>query len=289
MSNSKQVWTVLSMLEWATDYFKEKGVPSPRMSIEWILADVLQIKRLDIYLQYDRPLSTDNLNTIRPMIKRRAVHEPLQYITGYTDFMSERFKVTPDVLIPRPETEQLVEILINRYQSESTEELNLLDIGTGSGCIPVSIKKQNPAWICAGLDISADAVAIAKENAAANKTEVDIFEGDLFNLAEIPALYNRSWDIIISNPPYITELEKKEMEAQVVDYEPSVALFHESPASVYEKIAEFAAANNASLFLEINNRFSAEILDIISRFYKDAHLEEDLDGNKRFIIALRPA
>lgn len=288
MSNSKQVWTVLSMLEWATDYFKEKGVPSPRMSIEWILADVLQIKRLDIYLQYDRPLSDDDLNNIRPMIKRRAVHEPLQYITGYTEFMSEKYKVTPAVLIPRPETEQLVEILIGRYPEKSGISLNLLDIGTGSGCIPVSVKKRNPAWLCAGLDISAEAIAIAKENAAANNTEIEFFEGDLFNLDQVSGLNNRNWDIVISNPPYITDKEKEEMEAQVVEFEPSVALFHESPTHIYEKIAEFAASKNASLFLEINNKFSAEIRDIISRFFKDVRLAEDLDGNDRFIIAIEP-
>ncbi|MEX2435299.1 MAG: peptide chain release factor N(5)-glutamine methyltransferase, partial [Balneolaceae bacterium] len=109
MSESRQLWTVLSMLEWATDYFEEKGVSSSRLSIEWILADVLEIKRLDIYLQFDRPLSEDELNKIRPLVKRRAQHEPLQYITGQTDFINSVIKVSPGVLIPRVETEQLVE------------------------------------------------------------------------------------------------------------------------------------------------------------------------------------
>lgn len=284
MSNKGRAWTVLSMLEWATDYFEKKNVPSPRMSIEWILADVLQIKRLDIYLQYDRPLSDTELDKIRPMVKRRAAHEPLQYITGYTDFINGTFRVTPDVLIPREETEQLVEILIRHYREKSEDSLNLLDIGTGSGCIPVSLKNQYPAWKCAGIDISAEALRIAKENADTNEAEVTFYEADLLKLDHYPAVFNREWDVIISNPPYITEKEKKEIEPQVIKFEPSLALFHDSPVVLYEKIIRFAALKKASLYLEINPIFASEIYNKATRLFKEVSIEKDLDEKDRFII-----
>ncbi|MEX0647410.1 MAG: peptide chain release factor N(5)-glutamine methyltransferase [Balneolaceae bacterium] len=288
MSSSKRVWTVLSMLEWATGYFEEKNVHSPRMSIEWLLADVLQVKRLDLYLQYDRPLSVEELDKIRPMVKRRASHEPLQYITGYTDFMSATFRVTPDVLIPRPETEQLVEIVLEQFRDQSTAPVSLLDIGTGSGCIPVSIKKTYTEWYCAGMDISAKALQIARENAAANETKIDFFEADLLNIQNHSDISGRNWDIIISNPPYITNDEKDALDPQVIDFEPALALFHDSPVILYKKIAEFAASQKASLFLEINNSLVQDIHDTIASLYKTVNQACDLDGNKRFIIAGKP-
>ena len=118
MSTKLKDWTVLSMLEWGTEYFKERGIPDPRLSIEWLLAETLQVKRLDLYLKFDRPLSQSELNDIRPLVKKRARHEPLQYILGYTHFMNARISVTPDVLIPRIETEQLVEILLDEHPVE---------------------------------------------------------------------------------------------------------------------------------------------------------------------------
>src|SRR6056297_348266 len=122
MANTPSVWTVLSMLEWATDFFEEKDINSPRFSIEWLLAHVLDVKRLDLYLMYDRPLSSEELDTLRPLVKRRSQHEPLQYITGETDFHNVKIKVKPGVLIPRQETEQLVDLILkeNKTRSELT-------------------------------------------------------------------------------------------------------------------------------------------------------------------------
>lgn len=286
-SGSERVWTILSMLEWGTDYFREKGVPNPRLSIEWLLADLLQTKRLDIYLQFGRPLSPAELDKIRPMIKRRALHEPLQYITGSTDFMGLEFRVTPDVLIPRGETEQLVELLAGRFGPEASEPLHLLDIGTGSGCIPVSLKKKFPAWTCAGLDISVKALALAKENARLNGTEVDFYHCDINHLESHPELSKPSWEIVISNPPYITGPEKKEMEKEVTDYEPADALFHNDPLSLYSRIIGFAAARNSALFLECNDKFAADILKLSEAHFSKPKLLEDLDGNSRFVVALQ--
>jgi len=196
MANQKNdLWTVLRMLEWGTDFFKKKQIPDPRHSIEWLLADVLEWKRLALYLAYERPLSPAELEKLRPMIKRRAAHEPLQYIIGHTDFMGCRIDVNPSVLIPRIETEQLVETLLEKTQQRHDEQLNLLDVGTGSGCIPLAIKQAIPGWNCFGSDISADALELAKMNAELNNLDVTFFEADLFRLedADMP---DPPWDII---------------------------------------------------------------------------------------------
>lgn len=284
MSNDDRVWTVLSMLEWATDYFEKKGVPNPRLSIEWIIADVLQIKRLDIYLQYDRPFSSEELDELRPLVKRRGSHEPLQYITGSAEFMSCSIKVTPDVLIPRAETEQLVELIIERH-SDRSSALSLLDIGTGSGCIPIAIKKEFSAWKCAGVDISEAALKVARHNAKINEADVHFFKGDLFSLENNPEISGKNWDVIVSNPPYIKEEEKKEMENEVLNFEPGIALFHNQPLSIYKSIISFASSKRAVLYLECNDKFASKILDLAEQYYADSELLKDLDGNDRFVVA----
>ncbi len=285
MGNQKEdLWTVLRMLKWATDYFKRKEIPDPRHSIEWLLADVLSCKRLDLYLSYDRPLSPAELEQLRPMIKRRASHEPLQYIIGYTDFMNCRIEVNPSVLIPRIETEQLVELLLEMTADRQQETLNLLDIGTGSGCIPIAIKQKVPLWNCIGMDISENALKCAKQNAHLNNLEVSFFKGDLFNPVHSEDAKN-DWDIIISNPPYIQSGERPAIQKQVSKFEPENALFHEKPLEVYQSITEFASTHNALLFIELNDRLAPEIFDIVNRLYNRTKLHYDLDRNPRFISA----
>lgn len=273
------------MLEWATEYFEKKKVPDPRLSIEWILAEALQCKRLDLYLQFDRPLSSEELKTIRPLVRRRAASEPLQYITGSARFMNTTISVNSHVLIPRIETEQLVDLLLGHFKEKKNEPLNLLDAGTGSGCIPIAIKKENPNWYCAGFDISRKAVETAQKNARMNETEVDFFRADIFEIDRLPSKVKTSWDIIVSNPPYITESEKKEMHKQVTEYEPHSALFHAEPLKLYSEIIEFAASQNASLYLECNDKTAAGVLQIANRFFREAELFKDLDKNDRFVVA----
>lgn len=285
MANQKNdLWTVLRMLEWGTGFFKKKQIPDPRHSIEWLLADVLEWKRLALYLAYERPLSPAELEKLRPMIKRRAAHEPLQYIIGHTDFMGCRIDVNPSVLIPRIETEQLVETLLEKTQQRHDEQLNLLDVGTGSGCIPLAIKQAIPGWNCFGSDISADALELAKMNAELNNLDVTFFEADLFRLedADMP---DPPWDIIVSNPPYIEPGERPAIQKQVSTYEPDIALFHESPLDVYKAIAAFAHRRGAMLFLELNDRMADDIREIVLAFYPHAEIANDLDDNPRFLIA----
>lgn len=276
------------MLEWATEYFEKRQVPDPRHSIEWLLADVLGCKRLDLYLQYGRPLSPDELNNIRPLVKRRADHEPLQYITGSTNFMSCHIEVNPSVLIPRIETEQLVELLIETLPQLEHKPVNLLDIGTGSGCIPIAIKKLRPTWNCYGIDISNEALTVANKNAKANGVDIQFSKGNLFNLDEI-IIPDNSWDIIVSNPPYIGTDEQPSLEKQVSDYEPELALFHSNPLKVYEPIITYADQNGAAMFLELNDQLANQILEISIGNFPSSKLKRDLDKNPRFLIAGSPS
>lgn len=285
MSGSDRVWTVLSMLEWATDYFEKKNVPDPRLSIEWIVAEVLGCKRLDLYIQFDRPLSSNELDKIRPLVKRRAASEPLQYITGTAQFMDATIQVDSNVLIPRIETEQLVDLLLEHFKDRKGEPLNLLDVGTGSGCIPIAIKKKNPEWHCAGLDISEKAVERAKQNADFNETSVDFFQADLLKMEQLPERFQKSWDIVVSNPPYITEVEKQEMHQQVTEHEPHLALFHEKPLELYSAIIDFSASQNAALYMECNDKTATDVLQVAAQQFISARLFKDLDQNPRFIVA----
>ena len=287
-SNSDKVWTVLSMLEWGTGYLEEKHVDSPRLSMEWLLAHLLNIRRLDIYLQFDRPLSSEELESIKPLIKRRARHEPLQYITGSTEFLGCEIEVNPSVLIPRQETEQLAEKILENHSHQKEQSLTLLDIGTGSGCIPIAIKKRAPAWNCLGVDISDEAIKTAQRNAGINQTEVTFITEDLFSLQQSSKMIDVHPDIIVSNPPYITPGEKAELDPQVLNYEPSKALFHPHPVQVYEHLAQYAAGKNAILYLESNHNLAPEIVEAVSKFYTQIDLIKDLDQKDRFIFAAEP-
>lgn len=282
---SDKVWTVLSMLEWATGFFEKKGVDSPRMSVEWLLADTLNIRRLDLYLQFDRPLSDKELDQLRPLIKRRALHEPLQHITGNTDFLGCTISVNPHVLIPRPETEQLVELVLDHFSENPEKPLRLLDIGTGSGCIPISIKKMRPSWSCTGIDISERALETARLNASSNEAEVNFLHCDLLEIDTCSDVSSSEWDIIISNPPYITHPERNSMEKQVTEYEPEMALFHDDPNLLYKTIAGFAEAKKSALFFECNARFASEILTTVKENFPAAKLLNDYGGKGRFIVA----
>lgn len=279
-------WTVLSMMEWATDYFARRDIPDPRHSIEWLLAEVLGVKRLDLYLNFDRPLSPSELEELRPLVKRRASHEPLQYITGFTEFMNARIAVGPEVLIPRIETEQLVEILLER---EEDEHLRALDLGTGSGCIPIALKQERPGWELHALELSVEALDTARLNAEANGTEVRFLQGDLMAWRELPL--EGPFDLIVSNPPYVRPGEKAGLQLQVADHEPAGALYCEDLQAMYGAIrdgAENLLSDGGRLYLEIHEKHPREILGLFDRPGWQARLMRDYENKPRFVLASRP-
>lgn len=287
MSAETNGWNVLSILEWGADYFEKHSVPSPRLSIEWLLADILDLKRLDLYLAYDRPLSPDELDKLRPLVKRRARHEPLQYITGHSDFLNNRFIVSPDVLIPRMETEQLTELILDDHASG--RQLSILDIGTGSGCIAISLKNERAAWKVHAIDSSKKALAVAAENAKHQHADIHFKAVDISqNSGRL--LPDHSLNLIVSNPPYILPDERNDLEKQVKNYEPSEALFCNSIEDIYQKIIDHSdnlLKKSGQLYLEINAAYSETILTFFDDRTWTCDLLEDYNGQPRFIKARR--
>ncbi|MBO6795393.1 MAG: peptide chain release factor N(5)-glutamine methyltransferase [Balneolaceae bacterium] len=282
MAESRSDWTVLQMLEWATGYFEDKEITNARLSIEWLLSFVLKVKRLDLYLMFDRPLTEDELQVLRPLVKRRALHEPLQYILGEADFYGFTFEVKPGVLIPRPETEQLVELILNDHQE--SKDLQVLDVGTGSGCIPIALKKKRDDWTLRATDISEDALSIAKANAAKLNADVHFLLDDLFNPStEVLA---QKVNVLASNPPYILESEKSGLDKEVKQFEPELALFCESTAKMYgalKKLGEKILAPSGAIYLELNERFGKEVIALFSDPIWDVQLIPDYAGKDRFL------
>lgn len=209
-------WTLLKLLQWTSSFFKEKGIDNPRLDAELLIGAVLGLDRVGIYLNYDRPLSGVELDEIRPLVKRRAQREPLQYLRGKAEFWSLEFTVSPAVLIPRADTEVLVEEALKK----AADCGQLLDVGTGSGAIALSFASEKPNWQVTGLDLSPAALEVATENlrALGLGERVSLVEGDM---AALPPV---CYDLVVSNPPYISEDEYAGLMPEVRDHEPSSAL-----------------------------------------------------------------
>ena len=212
--------TVLESLKLSTEYLEKKGIESARLNAELLLAEILNCKRLDLYLKFDQPLKENEVDIYREWILRRGKFEPLQYIIGRVEFYGMQFKVTRDVLIPRSDTEILVEEVINFAKDKSG--LRILDIGTGSGNIPIALAKNLTNAEITSVDVSANAIEVAKENALLNNVEskVEFILSDIYHLKIETDLF----DIVVSNPPYISAEEYPTLQKEIVDYEPSIAL-----------------------------------------------------------------
>lgn len=223
-----RTWTVLSLIEWSRDYLAGRGFDEARLHAELMLAHVLKVNRLQLYLQFDRPLGTEELASYRGLFKRRLTHEPLQYILGETEFMGLRLTVGPGVLIPRPETELLVERAIARIREIPAEKVRVLDIGTGSGNIALAIAHHAPNAEVTGVDSSEDAIARSMMNLnldpGLNRSPVRFIHADVFD----PAAVNGSFALVVSNPPYISKEEFDTLMPEVRLFEPRQALTDEA-------------------------------------------------------------
>lgn len=250
-----------------------------------LATEMLGVSQMAFYLKDDITLTTEQQALLDNAIKRLAKHEPIQYILGYSDFCGLRFKVTPATLIPRPETSELIEWIAG--ESNGTE--SILDIGTGSGCIAVSLASKLPKSSVSAWDISAEALAVATENSKANGCNVAFETVDI--LAYEPT--NKQFDIIVSNPPYIRELEKSGMEANVLDWEPHTALFvpDNDPLLFYRAIAEQGLAmlrTGGKLYFEINREYGNETVGMLAALgYTDIELRKDFADNDRMIRAVK--
>ena len=211
--------TIREIKERTETFFKKKGVPNAKLDTDILIAHSLGIKRLDIYLDLDRPLTEAQLTDLRSLVKRRASREPLQYIIGYTEFYGLALKVDPRALIPRHETEELIELIVERLEAPPTR---ILDLGTGSGAIALALASRYTDAEVTATDQSEKAIALAKENALALNlsSRVTFIKGNWFE----PLDEGARFDLIVSNPPYLTEAEMQTAEPEVIDYEPHSAL-----------------------------------------------------------------
>ena len=213
------MYTVREIKERTETFFSQKNVPNAKLDTDILIAHSLGMKRLDLYLDMERPLTEQQLDVLRPLVKRRATREPLQYIIGSTDFYGLTLKVDSRALIPRQETEELVNRIVTRL-SEAPKRI--LDLGTGSGAIAFALASKYPEACITAIDSSTGAIALALENATAQDLadRVRIIEGNWWS----PIADDESFDLIVSNPPYLTEAEMRSAEPEVVDYEPQEAL-----------------------------------------------------------------
>lgn len=249
-----------------------------------IFEEVLIWKPVDVVMRDSEELPAFFPGRLEEIIARLLRHEPLQYILGKARFHGHSFAVTPAVLIPRPETEQLVDIIVDQNPGS---DLQVLDIGTGSGCIAISLARALKFAQVTGIDISLDALAVAQQNASLLKTRVRFMEEDIFTLRAPSEV----WDIIVSNPPYITDCEKASMEPNVLNYEPGSALFvpDNDPMLYYRPIAAYASRalkNGGRLYLEINRAMAAQVSDTLMHAgLRNIQLYNDFNGNNRFVTA----
>lgn len=267
--------TLLEVVNAASDYFREKAIERPKREAEDLISFALGLKRIDIYLYYDRPLVEEELIKCREFIKKRMLGTPSQYIMGEVFFAGCKIKVTPAVLIPRPETEILVEMCARVLAKENLEGKTLLDLCTGSGCIAIALKKRFPKLSVIASDISKNSLAIAKENAALNEVEIEFLEGDL-QMAPC--------DFFISNPPYISKKDYECLSKEVREYEPKEALLGgESGLEFYEKIAfllpQFLASSGKG-WLEIGFDQGEAVKKL---FKQKGTIEKDWAGHDRFL------
>ncbi|MBP1654303.1 MAG: hemK [Bacteroidetes bacterium] len=288
-TDSAQQWTVLSLLQWGSDYLKEKGFDEPRLTVDLLLAHVLSLPRLNLYLQFDRPLTADELSRFKALFKRRLSREPLQYIIGETDFMGLRVRVTPDVLVPRPETELLAERAIEELKRRAPGSQVVLEIGTGSGNLAMAIARFVPTARIVSIDVSAPALAVARENLRTHGIEtVDLEVVDVFS--DWPE--DRRFDLIVSNPPYISLTEFAELQPEVRDFEPRLATTDESDGlRVIRRIVDLAGTAllpGGSLLLEVAYDQSRDVTRLLEqRGLKDVRWYDDHAGIPRVVSALR--
>ena len=277
--------TVLEAIKLSTDYLEKKSVESPRANAEILLAEVLNCKRLELYLSFDKPLKEDELNRYREFIRKRGLRIPLQYIIGYVDFFGLKLIVNQNVLIPRPETELLVEKIINDISSR--ENVRILDIGSGSGNISIALSKNIKYSNVLGIDINEKALEVAKQNAENNLVQ-DNIEFMKFDIKADDITKLGKFDIIVSNPPYVSSSDYQNLEPELKDYEPNEALTDNSDGiSFYKKIissSKILLKNDGKIYFEIGQDQYKEIFDLMEETdFCKIKIIKDYSGIERII------
>ncbi len=284
-------WSILRMILWSAEYLSNKGVESGRLDAEWLLSTAFGVDRLQLYLQYDRPLSSEEREVFEPLLRRRANREPLQYIIGRAAFRNLELKTDSRVLIPRPETEVLVQEVLDWASARERKVGRVWDLGTGTGAVGLSLATEGACTGVVATDVSAQALCVAVENAKRYDEGglVEFREGSLFEALKP----GERFDVIVSNPPYIADAEKGELQLEVRDWEPDVALFAgEHGMDVLEPLVAGAPEHLCSgglLALECGLGQADQVatdLDETDSF-ASIRIRPDLTGLPRFVMAER--
>ena len=291
MPDTRQEWNIKEILDYSEDYLRSKGIESPRVEAEWLLSHALSNRRIDLYLQFDRLLSNSESVNFKSLLKQRLDNKPLQYITGEAEFMGLSLMVDENVLIPRPETEQLVEKAIELVQSGNNNLIKVLDVGTGSGNIAIAIAKYLPLSTISAIDVSKAAIKIAKENAERNGVS-DRIKFQVFDLKS-DGFPEEMYDLVISNPPYISISEMSDIQDEVKKWEPDVALTDYSDGfKMIDKIIALATKSvkkGGHILIEIGgNRQKERVVNLLSNAgFSNINVEADYNSHARFASAER--
>jgi len=286
-NSDKKIWTIIEILLWTTSYFKSYGIDTPRIDAEILLSSVLKLRRIDLYLYYDKPLLAEEIKIFKEAIIRRKNREPVAYITEIKEFWSMEFLITKDVLIPRSDTEIIVETAIKAIRNQNDKEMMILELGVGSGAIISALAFSEPSHVYFGIDNSQKALNIAKQNGLKHNLQIDFFLSNWFlGLKEKKIKF----DIIISNPPYIPTKDIKNLQPEIWKYEPLSALDGGikglDSISLIISQAYFYLNNNGLLLLEIGFDQREKVLQIIDskKKYKNIICLKDYGGNDRVLI-----
>ncbi len=274
--------SILEVLNLGTEYLSKRNIPDARINMQELMCDILGVQKIDLYLNFDKPLDESEIDTIRTKMTELAAHKPIQYVINSAQFLSLCLDLNNNVLIPRPETEELTKKILNLKQNRDNE-FNVLDIGTGSGCIAISIAENFRQWKVYAIDNSAEAIETASSNAHKyNLDNIYFYRMDI--LKQIP---KTQFDIIISNPPYIPLNEYKDLDKNVLNYEPKAALTDNSDGlTFYRRFAEIfpkMLKPQGKFYLEIGYGQSEAIEEIFSVTNFDVKVSKDLNGINRFI------
>jgi release factor glutamine methyltransferase len=287
MTTKQQVWTILDLIRSTTEYFQKNKVDPARLTAELLLAHSLKLRRLDLYLRYDQPCTEAEKSIFRDYVRRRAKGEPVQYITGSVEFWKLSLHVDPRVLIPRPDTEVLVEEAVALGKGHSAETLRILDIGTGSGAIALALKTELPSAEVTAVDLEESALEVARKNAERLGLSLRFLQSDLGQ-----SVSGERFGLIVSNPPYISSEEIETLEPEVRAHEPRRALDggYDGLVIIRRMFAELLGMlrEDGALLLEISPEQSEAVVQLARDSGMQAHVRKDYEGRDRVVIATWP-
>ena len=286
-----ELWTVKRLLEWTTEHFKKHGSDSPRLDAEILLATALGCKRIDLYVSFNKEPTEDQRTRFRETVKRRAAGEPVAYLVGHKEFYSLSLEVTRDTLIPRPETEYLVvESLDLLAKMGHRDDLSVCDVGTGSGAIAVAIAKNAPKCRVTAVDLSPEALDVARRNAETHgvSSRITFAISDLLEKFPETSLF----DLVVSNPPYVSESEFPQMPADVRNYEPKLALVAgEDGMAILRELATQTISRlreGGHLLMELSPMISGQVAEMLQQQgWRDVRILRDQAGQERIAVARR--